>query len=141
MGYNVHIQVSFACDENEAVAQLAAQHAAAFDRDTLNDASRYAVWFLDDLAARTGRNPGPKGGLSLWGMTGNYARVDEFCELLRPFWLALLAGVEGGPNDFEHVIVFEEREQAEQAAAYEISREAGALSIKRHKLPFAWMQF
>ena len=90
---------------------------------------------------------GPKGGLSLWGMTGNYTRVDAFCDILLPFWRDLLVGFEGGPCSFEHVIVFEEREQVESATAYEIQWDDDELPqremlIKKHeKLPFAWMQF
>ncbi len=142
MGFYVHIHVCFACDSNDGVAELAAKHAAAFPPCVPNDSSRYARWFLDDLAKRTGGNDGPKGGLSMWGMVGNYTRVDEFCEELRPFWKDLLQGVEGGPCGHEHVLVFEEKEQTERAIAYEISldEDTEELSIKRHECPFTWMQ-
>ena len=142
MGFYVHIHVCFACDDNSGVAELAAKHAATFPTYEQGNAIRYVRWFLDDLAKRTGGNDGPKGGLSMWGMVGNYVRVEEFCERLRPFWAELLAGVKGGPCDCEHVLVFEEREQTERAIAYEIAlnEDTEELSIKRHECPFAWMQ-
>lgn len=148
MAYDVHIHLAFSCSRNEGVAELAKRHAAGMNPDA-PDGIREAKWFLDDLAERTGRNLGPKGGLCLWGMTGNYTRVGDFCEVLRPFWLELLTtGIDGGPLDFERVIVFEEQEQSEQAIAYEIGLEddedgmsRAALFIRRHELPFAWMQF
>jgi hypothetical protein len=144
MGYYVHIHVSFACDWNDGVAALAARHAEAFQNVPLDDGTRYAKWFLDDLAQRTGENKGPKGGLSLWGMVGNYTRADEFCECLKPFWRDLLSGeMDSGPGGHAHVIVFAEREQTERAEAYEIWRAddgEGEIVIKHHVLPFAWMQ-
>lgn len=142
MGYYVHVHVSFACDDNEPVAALAKRHAENYKTEGAGDAERAARWFLDDLSERTGTNMGPKGGVSLWGIIGNYTSVDEFCELLRPFWIELLTTPQCGPLDFEHIIVFEEREQSEQAVAYEIylERESQALTIKRHALPFCWNQ-
>ena len=67
MAWDVHIHVRFDCNQNEGVAALAAKCLA-----TITDASdgeRAAIWFLTDLSKRTGENFGPKGGLSLWGMT------------------------------------------------------------------------
>ena len=137
MGYYVHLHVCFACDTNEGVAELARKHA-----DSVGDCLE-AKWFLASLSERTGHNPGPKGGLSMWGIVGNYAEGEVFCDALRSFWAELLTGgVSGGPCSFEHVLVFEEAEQKECAIAYEISRdeETGNLEIKRHECPFAWMQ-
>src|SRR5580692_1907576 len=111
MAWDVHIHVCFACDKNEKVAEIAKKHCASILSN--NDGHREAVWFLTDLAKRTGPNYGPKGGLSLWGMTGNYTNVEEFCEILRPFWVELLSGIDGGPCEHEHIIVFEEQEQSE----------------------------
>ena len=91
MGHYVHLNVCFACDTNDAVAELAKQHMPP------EDGNREARWFLQALAERTGANPGPKGGLSTWGIVGNYTDEDEFVETLRPFWKALLSDVDGGP--------------------------------------------
>ncbi len=136
MGYYVHLHVCFACDTNDEVAALANQR-----KESVRE-HKEAFWFLDDLSKRTGRNPGPKGGLSLWGIVGNYSRGDSFCEILRPFWMALLAGVDGGPRDFDRVIVFEEQEQSERTIAFEIYLESpDSLIIKTHECPFSFMQF
>lgn len=138
MGYYVHIHVCFACDENEGVAALAARH-----REAVGEC-REAQWFLDDLSKRTGNNPGPKGGLSTWGIVGNYTDGETFVEMLRPFWKELLSEVEGGPNSFEHVLVFVEPEQSERATAFEIfladDADPETLTVKKHELPFTWMQ-
>jgi hypothetical protein len=145
MAWDVHIHVCFACDDNEPVAELARKHLALLPQG--EDAELAAQWFLESLASRTGQNFGPKGGLSLWGMIGNYTDAECFCEMLRPFWCELLSEVRGGPCNHERIIVFEEPEQREAATAYEIgwddphstSRE---LFIRTHeKLPFSWQQF
>lgn len=155
MAYDVHIHVCFACDKNDEIAALAKKYALDVTSD--RDGCREARWFLDELSKRSGDNLGSKGGLSLWGMTGNYTNVSLFCETLRPFWEALLSGRREGPCEHEHIIVFEECEQTEAATAYEIGwadergewadqspkYEAGnRLLIKKHeRLPFSWMQF
>lgn len=148
MGLYVHIHVCFACDRNDGVAALAAKHLATLGGPgSLDDGDREAAWFLADLAQRTGGNSGPKGGLSLWGMVGNYTQVDRFCERLLPFWRELLGEkIDGGPCDFERVLVFEEREQREAATAYQIgwddpdSDARQIVIVKRDNLPFSWMQ-
>lgn len=145
MGWYVHIHVCFACDRNEGVAALARTHRPTIEDES--DGHRAAGWFLDDLATRTGENRGPKGGLSLWGMVGNYTQAETFCECLRPFWVDLLSDIDGGPCSHERVIVFEEPEQKEAATAYEIGWDdphsaARTLMIKKHEsLPFSWQQF
>lgn len=147
MGWYVHVEVSFSCCENEPVAALARKHAPNHLEDgPASDSERAARWFLDDLAGRTGENMGPKGGVSLWGMIGNYTHVDVFCERLRPFWKELLETPKCGPSSHAHIIVFEEQEQSEQAIAYEIKladeeRTDGELVITRHALPFCWNQY
>lgn len=139
MGHDVHIHVCFACSANDKVAALAARHLPAVSE------CREATWFLEELAKRRGINPGPKGGLSLWGMVGNYTEEQQFIDILRPFWYDLLSGVPGGPLDFERVLVFVEHEQNEQALAFEIYLEPGddlvRLAVRRHECPFSWRQF
>ena len=137
MGYYVHLNVVFSCDENNGVAALAIKHLPS--QSTMNETR----WFLEDLAVRSGINRGPKGGLSLWGIVGNYSNGDEFCEALRPFWIDLLRGVPGGPLGFEHVLVFCEPEQSERATAFEIiyHEESDTVEILKHEdLPFRWGQ-
>jgi hypothetical protein len=138
MGHYVHLNVCFACDTNDAVAKLAKKHMPP------EDGNREARWFLMELAARTGTNPGPKGGLATWGIVGNHTNEDEFVETLLPFWKALLAGVDGGPNSFEHILVFVEHEGTERPTAIEIYLEDDenqeSLTIKKHLCPFTWKQ-
>lgn len=156
MGFYVHLSVVFSCDRNEGVGALAAKHLAALPSEDQNfkdgvelEDLREARWFLEDLSKRTGGNPGPKGGLSLWGITGNYTTGTGFVNTLRPFWDELLrTRVDGGPFPHEHVIVFCEPEQSDRAQAFEIGLEQigdgqkqGPLFIRHHEdLPFAWMQ-
>ena len=152
MSTYVHLHVCFACDNNEDVAALARRHLAQFPNNGLADiqaGSWYfeAQQFLSSLAGRTGPNFGPKGGLSLWGMVGKNSNAAAFCERLRPFWTALLSDVEGGPCGFERVVVFEEREGAQAANAYQIGwddneRDNRTLVIKKcERLPFSWGQY
>lgn len=149
MGWYVHIHVCFACDRNAGVAILAKKHLAILNEAHVSqdDGGREAVWFLADLSQRGGGNSGQKGGLSLWGMVGNYTRVDVFCETLLPFWRDLLSGqIDNGPCDHERVIVFEEQEQREAATAYQIGWDdhyspTRQMVITKYKnLPFSWMQ-
>jgi hypothetical protein len=143
MGYYVHIHVAFACDENEPVAALAAKHRPSIAEG--DDGARAAQWFLDDLAKRTGKNHGTKGGLSLWGMIGNYTVVESFVSVLRPFWREMLTSEAGGICNFEHILVFGEREQTEKTTAYEIfladeEDPNSDLIVKEHECPFTFMQ-
>lgn len=146
MGWYVHIHVCFACNTNEGVAKLAKKH-----RELLtgkDDGQREALWFLEALSERTGGNPGPKGGLSLWGIVGNYTSAEVFCEVLKPFWRELLTGdIDGGPCRHEHIVVFEEPEQSDAANVFEIgwtdpySEADRELFIRKHeRLPFSWVQ-
>ena len=148
MGLYVHIHVCFACDNNESVAQLAARHLPVVKARDGDDGDTAAGWFLKALSERTGGNPGPKGGLSLWGMVGNYTRGESFCDALKPFFEEMLHHRVGGICQHEHILVFVEREQSEAATAYEImlsgdyGSETRELVIKQHdRLPFSWMQF
>lgn len=143
MGLYVHIHVAFACDENEPVAALAKKHRPLIGDE--DDGMRAAQWFLDDLSERAGSNRGPKGSLSLWGMIGNYTTVDSFVDVLRPFWAELLRSEAGGICDFEHILVFGEREQTERTTAWEIYLDdskwpPGPLIVKKHECPFTFMQ-
>lgn len=145
MGWYVHLHVCFACDNNDGVAQLAKEHLHTMGEEYDKG---YARCFLEHLSQRSGRNPGPKGGLSLWGMVANGSGMAEkFVELLKPFWEDLLSEKgDGGPCGFEHILVFYEEEQSEAANAYELfwddeDSPDRQLIIRHHKkLPFTWMQ-
>lgn len=138
MGHYVHIHVCFACDSNEGVAELAKNHLMEISGDTCKEAK----WFLESLSERTGKNPGPKGGLSLWGMVGNFTDGDIFVRILNGFWKDLLSEIEGGPRSDERILVFVEHEQSDYAEAYEIFLEDDenpeTLKIKKHGCPFSW---
>lgn len=77
---------------------------------------------------------------------GNCTSGERFCEVLRPFWGDLLNDIEGGPLDFEHIIVFTEDEQSEAPVALQIGWDDETspdrkISIERFNgLPFTWMQ-
>ena len=139
MGWYVHIHVAFSCDENEPVAKIAAKHLPLVE--DVNDGARAARWFLESLAGRTGRNPGPKGGLSLWGMVGNYTKGDDFVEALMAFWKELFKS--GTVFDFHRILVFTEQEQSEAADAWQIGydEETCEVVVKEFSgLPFSWGQ-
>ena len=135
MGFYVHLSVVMSCDKNEPVADIAKKYIGTIEN--CNEAD----WYLKDLSERTGHNDGPKGGLSLWGIVGNYTSADNFVESLEKFWIELFK-TEAGPFDFEHIIVFSEMEQSEMAQAHEISydEKKNKINVKVHNLPFAWMQ-
>lgn len=86
----------------------------------------------------------------MWGIVGNNTDAASFVATLEQFWLDLLC-VEDGPLSHEHILVFHEPEQSEQASAIEISLEEpdepvdradAKLVVTEHEdLPFAWMQF
>lgn len=137
MSYSVHLSVVFSCNHNDEVAKIARRHLSAAGDN------REACAFLEDLAKRTGVNPGPNGGLSLWGIVGNYTDADEFVDVLRPFWRDLLSGdYVDGPGRDAHVIVFAEPEEAGRAIAFEVAldKATGEVVADKHTLPFAWMQ-
>jgi len=146
MSYDVHLSVIFPCDDNEPTATLAKKHLALIG-EREDNGGREVVEFLSDLSQRSGRNKGQKGGLSMWGLVGNYTRVDVFVELLKPFWFDLLS-LDESPLLHEHVLIFYEIEQSEHASAYEIGMTGptgepkSELFVRHHEhLPFAWMQF
>ena len=147
MGFYVHLHVAFACNSNDGVAALAKKHLAEVPAPVdgyREGGEKEAVWYLEELSKRTGNNPGPKGGISLWGVIGNYTEPEKFVSTLLPFFKELLSGsIEGGPCSFEHIIVFHEREQTEQASAIEVFLDEDKKEIitKNHDLPFAFMQF
>lgn len=152
MGVNNHLHVAFACDNNDRVAEIARRHATEIVRAVeLSDRDSAAAVrsFLTDLGARSGDNPGNKGGLSLWG--GVWNRLDRgraFVDALRSFWFDLLNGEAefgddyGGPAEFERVIVFAQREQESTTSAAEIFLdESGNLQITWRELPISFAQY
>lgn len=137
MGFYVHLSVVFACDYNDGVAELAKKHFGTIKNN------KEAKLFLESMAQRSGYNLGQKGGLSMWGMIGNYTDAEEFVDVLRPFWTALLTeDYEGAPCSHAHVLVFTEGEDNGHANAFEIFLDDvdDTLVVKEHKLPFKWNQ-
>jgi len=136
MGYYVHLHVVFACKHNDEIACLARRHLLDLSEDDVE-----AKMFLESLASRCGYNPGPKGGLSLWGIVGNYTVGGDFVEVLGAFWEDLLRGDIGGPPSLRHILVFVESEQSEAMEVYEIFLNAGTLIVQHHcNLPFCAYQ-
>lgn len=146
MGFYVHIHVCFACDHNDGVAEIAKRHLPLLQ----DDAPRECASFLSALSERTGSNEGTKGGLSLWGMVGNYTRPLEFAKALLPFWEELLKSrVKGGPCSFEHILIIYHEEQSECSGAIEVFLAEGSpyqnaylnssVTVKHHeRLPFTF---
>lgn len=146
MGYHVHLSVTFSCYENDGVALLAKQHLAALNLcSDENLDSVPARWFLQALSERTGQNFGPRGGLSQWGMIGNYTKADSFVEQLSRFWFHLLTlALPGGPARSSHILVFYELPDSLYANAFELMLDDKwkQLVIKHHvALPFKWNQY
>jgi hypothetical protein len=143
LGLYVHLSVIFPCDRNEGVARLAEKHAALVPEGAPDE----RFHFLRDLCGREGENFGPKGGVSTWGIIGNYTSADAFVQSLSAFWEDLL-GQDGddwhGPLPQNRVVVFYEVEQSERAKCYEIgwddpfSSERKMCYWHHEDLPFSW---
>jgi hypothetical protein len=113
MSAPVCLTVTFRCDENDPLAEVARDYAPRFgdDHDSMPDGKREARYFLDDISGRTGPNPGRNGGLCVWGTIGNFTPPEVFVEALMPFFLRLwIAGVI--PLD-EHVLILSQRKGGE----------------------------
>ena len=141
MGWYTHLSVIMPCDDNDIVAKIAKESLPLLDKEF---GSREADWYLEELSKRSGSNPGPKGGLSLWGMVSNHADGEAFCKTLIPFWDKVISE-EGGPLYFESVNVFYEEEQSEATIVFEIRRKGremdGEIEIINHGcMPFQFHQ-
>lgn len=147
MGNWVHIHVCFPCHGYHDIAKYAQKHLPNIPDDYLY---KEAIHFLADLAGRSDEAPGTKSGLCLWGTIGNYTQADEFVEILKPFWEDILRweGPDGegwdGPSAFQHILVFWQNDEWEQAKALEIFWDddrspTRKLIIRQHdNLPFSW---
>lgn len=138
MGLYVHLHLCFSCNNNDAIAALAKKHLDERGYNGFEPGERDARIFLKDASRRSGNNPGPKGGLFLWGITGNYSEADKFIEQLMPFWEEMFEN-EIEIFSFENIVVFEEVEQRGYATAYEISWDDKVI-VRKHKCPFMWGQ-
>ena len=141
------LSVCFPCDLNEPIAQIA----QSIPADELCDPAQQ---FLRELSTRTGKNPGGKGGLCQWGIVGSGFKPLVFVQELMPFWRALLSqeGEDSSPDPASRVIVFSEKEQIDEAEAFEIgwfndsggwggswdAEKRDRIHIRHHDLPFAW---
>lgn len=109
MGLYTVLQVSFRASRNEPVAALAREHLARLSGGPdgrVVRAIKEVQWFLQDLANRTGPNPGSKGGLCLWGIIGNSTMAEWFVDELKPFWFDLLACEDDNTDSDDHILVF-----------------------------------
>jgi len=151
MGYYTHIHVCFESTFSEPVAAIARRHLPEVGESRIIEAK----WFLESLAERTGTNPGPKGGLCLWGMVANGVPPEDFVAVLGPFWEDILQE----PDDDElsdisphnHIVVFYEGEDSLRCECWEIFRDfekhpmndpnLPPLTVKHHeRLPFIFNQ-
>lgn len=148
IGLYTLLQVSFRAARNEPVAALAREHLARLSGGPGGQvvrAIKEVQWFLQDLAMRTGPNPGPKGGLCLWGIIGNSTMAEWFVDELRPFWFDLLASDDDNTDSDDHILVFCQKDiNGPPPSVFQIGlTEAGdALEISRFDdLPFSWNRF
>lgn len=135
-----HIVVSFPCSSFYGVAALAMKmkHARRATKYSFDAAA-----FLGDTSFREGAPSGPKGGMLLWGWTGNHVDADKFVDELLPFFRELISGeVDGGPCEHERVIVLFEQEQTDRATSFEIRNVdgdvGGGCEVIKRELPFSW---
>lgn len=136
MGHYVHFSVCYSSDldKKAELEKLVNRFQAPPDIPIEADMLLQAI--LDPKNYNCGR----KGELFTWGIVGNYTSAESIVQLLAPFFEEQLRR-ELGPLDFDHIIIFEEHEQTEQAQCWEIyleGNENGKLVIKHHMLPFCW---
>ncbi len=90
MSRAVFLNVSFVCDDNDAVALIAKRHLPLmWDADACAE----VIWFLEQLSEKTGGNAGNKGGLSVCSCVGNYTQLSQVLRKLNNFWIELLMKV------------------------------------------------
>lgn len=155
MGYYVHLSVTFSSsaeDINELrpIVEKHKQRYLDYQKlEEINDdlydpklSCNESIPFLNSLLDEKNYNSGHKGELYTWGIVGNYTRAEDFVYGLAPFFEEILK-TETGPFDFDHIVVFYETEQSQQAYAYEIYLQGDQklITIKHHPLPFCWNQF
>jgi len=135
MGLYTHINISFSASSEDS------PHAEAFIN---NDNPREVNDMLGAFFEGKGFFSGRKGELFNWGYVGNYTDPELFVESITPF-LEHLRSNDTSFLDFEHALVFYEREQFGYCDCYEIKPEDAAdskLIVVEHKeLPFCWNQF
>jgi hypothetical protein len=134
-----YLVISFRCDHNDAVAPLARRYRAQLDA-AITDLEAYeAAWFLEALSERSGDNPGPKGGMSVWGMVTNKLNAADVVHVLKPFWEELITLL-------DRVLVMYQRDEGEGFFVYDIGWDGFPPEIAvprlafRHygPLPFGW---
>jgi hypothetical protein len=80
-----YLVISFRCDHNDAIAPIAQRYREQLDAAIMDLEAYEAAWFLEALAERSGDNPGPKGGMSVWGMVTNKLNAADVVHVLKPF--------------------------------------------------------
>jgi len=152
MGFYVHLSVTFNANSEDIgkLKPIVAKYRKYIKKewdDVSTDGkhecewSSEAYWFLDALLDKKNYNCGPKGELFTWGIVGNCTSAENFVDSLEGLFEQMLKG-EVSIMDFEHILVFWESEQSEQANAYELFLDDDTKKIvkKEHELPFCWNQ-
>lgn len=144
MALYTHISVCFSVDDNTFGRCIAKSYMRELEKDRDN-ASIELIWMLKAFSEGNGIFTGPKGSLFNWGIVGNYTGIEDFITQLIPFLEALRSDEDTGFCDFEHAIVFYEREGSESATVYEImpfeNNAMNPLIWRVHEnMPFTWMQ-
>ena len=87
----------FNCDDEGPLAELAGRAAAQVKRSRVGSASTraFVLQYLEEMASRTDKTVGPKGGLSVWGRTGALFDVVDFVKVANPFFRELTADLGG----------------------------------------------
>ncbi len=146
MSSDVHISVCFSAEYTDIGTSIAWVALGGIrEREKAADGTNYpeAKDMLKAFIGNEGFFCGTKGSLFNWGYVGNYTHADEFVDILKPFWYALLAASDIEPCDFEHILIFEEKEDYGSVTVYEVmySRHTEQMVVEVHKdLPFCWNQ-
>jgi len=156
MAYYVHISITFNADSDdipqlkdlidEYIADKYLGHLLhSSDRISLRTfdlAVRHTVSgsFLRELTKKKNYNAGAKGELFTWGIVGNFIDVDDFVDKLAPLFKKMLEK-EVCVSSYNHILVFEEKEESDHARAIEIFLDdERSLKVVEHVCPFRWGQ-
>lgn len=106
-----YLLISFSCPDNDHVAEIAQRllptlipHAALAPE---------AIWYLEDLAQRSGPNLGSKGGMSVWGIVTTKLYPAAFVEVITPFCAEVL-------DQIDHMLIMYQRQAENASYVYEI---------------------
>lgn len=142
MGFWVHFSVCYNCSLEDSLITLVNKHKKLILKsNNINDyPSDEALDLLNALINENNYNIGSKGELFTWGIVGNYTNVEKIVLSLSDFFKEQLKNKAGCSNE-AHIILFEEKEESNQAKCWEVYLEGNKLIINRHELPFCWNQY